>query len=347
MKGMLRVLVRLYGLVLELYPRGHREQYGAEMRAVFALTVEAARREGSLAVVRLCVRELHDLPAALYQAHRRARRMGEMRGETDGTLSLDAGSWAQAMSAALPFLVAGLWAVSNALPASLVGGWWRYLWIWLLLAGYLGALMGFVLGWVKGFPRWSYGYVLCFPLWSWDLGALRISRHAYLGWGSVVPLGVAALVALGISRSFRPLLRLIKGVLEDWTQLSFALYSMATWLLWVAFDEVRDDYELPFAIAVNAILIAGALVYIRVAGRWRRALSLIAGLGAAWVVMAVGTAFYWHGRTVGLGREPLNGFVEAGRTVSVLPIAVALLLAPALLSLLCRFVRSGRFSSSA
>jgi hypothetical protein len=162
----------------------------------------------------------------------------------------------------------------------------------------------------------------------------------------MIPLGVAVVVALALTRSFRPLIRLVVGVVTDWTQLSFALYSLATWLLWVSFDGVRDDHVLPYAIAVNAILIVGALVYIRVAGRWQRALSLVAGLGIAWMVMAVGTASYWHGRQGLSSGAPLNGFVEAAKAVVLLPIAVALLLAPALLALLRRLVRSRQQSSS-
>jgi hypothetical protein len=216
-----------------------------------------------------------------------------------------------------------------------------------LVAGYLGALTGLVVGWVKGFPRWSYGYVLCLPLWSWVLGGIKVSDQVYLERWSLIPLGVAVVIALVHSRSFRPLLRLVAGVWEDWTQLSFVLYSLATFMLWASFDEVRNEHELPFAIVMNLILIAGALVYIRVPGRWRRALALADGLGLAWIVMIIGTATYWHGRTVGLGTEPINAFAGGGMTVALMAMAEGLLLAPALLSLLRRLVRSGRFSLSA
>ena len=346
MNGILQSAVHLYSLALRLYPRSYWSQYAGEMRAVFSLVVEAASRDGVLAVTRCCMREVRDLPAALYQAHQRARRTGDMSRENKSTPFLGAGSWTHALGATVPFVLVGLFAIWSARPMVWNGGWLRSLLIVLLVAGSLGALAGLVVGWAKGFPRWSYGYVLCLPFWSWYMGCWRISRQELLGWRSMIPLGVAVVVALAITRSLRPLLRLVAGVLEDWTRLSFVLYSLATWLLWVSFDEVANDHELPYAIAVNAILIAGALVYVRVAGRWRRALSLVAGFGTAWLVMTVGTASYWHGRQGISSGVRLNGFVEAAKTVAVLPIAVALLLSPALLALLAQFVRSGRQSSS-
>ena len=92
-----------------------------------------------------------------------------------------------------------------------------------------------------------------------------------LVWRSLIPLGVAAATAVALTHSLRPLARLVRGVWEDWTRLSFALYSLMPIVVWIAFDEIADRFELPFMIALNLILVGGALAYMRSEAPLRRA----------------------------------------------------------------------------
>jgi hypothetical protein len=89
-------------------------------------------------------------------------------------------------------------------------------------------------------------------------------------------------------------------------------------------------------VALNLVLIGGALGYVRSATPRRRALVLVDALALAWMGTVVGTAVYWHGRTVGRGTRPLHWAIEARPPLIALFVLVALLLAPALLGLVRR-----------
>jgi hypothetical protein len=212
--------------------------------------------------------------------------------------------------------------------------------VWIALAvrgaGYLGLLGGLVIGWVRGFPRWSYAYLLSVPLIGLLSGAISLGPGVRLGWRALIPLGVAAATALLLTRSLRPLRRLVKGVWADWTQLSFALYSLMPTLVWIAFDEVADRFELPFMVALNLVLIGGALAYVRSATPRRRVMVLVDALALAWMATAVGTAVYWHRRMVGQGTRPLDWAIGVRPALIALFVLIALLLAPALLGVVRR-----------
>jgi hypothetical protein len=136
---------------------------------------------------------------------------------------------------------------------------------------------------------------------------------------------------------------LVTNVWRDWTRLSFALYSLVPMLLWMAFDEVADRYELPFMIAMTLILAGGALAYMRSRGTWQRATALLAGTILARVLATAGTMVYWskHPQPWMTG-PPVRwyGIVRASSTGGVL--LLAFLFAPALLGLLRQWVGSLR-----
>jgi hypothetical protein len=75
---LVRLVCRVYSLFLGLYPRHYRAEYGTEMRQVFHLTVNEAAQGGALALIKLGLCELRDLPRAVIREHVRAatgRRM--------------------------------------------------------------------------------------------------------------------------------------------------------------------------------------------------------------------------------------------------------------------------------
>ena len=78
MKHAVQALVWLYGLLLNLYPRQYRAEYGEEMRCVFRLTADETARQGALPLVRLVLREFYDLPGAVAHEYRRAGKSRKM-----------------------------------------------------------------------------------------------------------------------------------------------------------------------------------------------------------------------------------------------------------------------------
>jgi hypothetical protein len=249
------------------------------------------------------------------------------------------GSWGEALAAMLPFLVIGLADVLYEYLAYRGHGW--LLTRWFFVASYLVLLIGFGVGWVKGFPRWSYPYV------GWILFIHLLGRGVTSGlWifrdlGEWVPLLVIAVVALLLTRSVRPLLQFFRGVWHDWTRLSFGLYGIVPVLVTASFDEVTKPYPIPYLAASTVALAGGALACVRSARTSQRALALLIGMTLSWTVTTVGYTIYgWTAMPWKTGPGPW--YVEGRGMVFYWSGLLAFLLMPALLGLLRRGVESVR-----
>ena len=337
---LVQFLAWCYVSLLRLYPRHHWEEYGQERAWVFDRMSEEAARRGPWALIELALRELSDLPRSILHEYWRASRGQKMNATIDecrhGQLHFpthERATWSATLAAVAPFSFLSLWAIVNALPGSMPESGLSLLW-GALAAGYVIVLVGFTAGWVKDFPRWSYAYILSVPLLSLLAGAIRMNSTESLVWRSLIFLGVAAAIAVVLTRSLRPLTRLVQGVREDWTRLSFALYSLMPIVVWIAFDEISDRFELPFMVALNLILAGGALAYMRSVGPLRRALVLVDALALSWLATAIGNAVYWHGRWVGRRTKPLHWYEVSRPSLIALFVLVAFLVSPSLLGLL-------------
>jgi hypothetical protein len=209
--------------------------------------------------------------------------------------------WVETLAGLVPFLYIGLWSIVLELLAFPPPPWQLIAYVGPLVAGYVVTLAGLGVGWARSFPRWSYAYVLCVPLFSLYVSLAACSTilpYPYLLclplFSSLIPLAVMAIVVLVVTRSRPPLARLFTNVWRDWTRLSFALYGLVPILVWFAFDEVEDRFRLPFMIALTLILIGGALAYLRSARAWQRATALLVGTVLARVLATAGTRIYWN-----------------------------------------------------
>jgi hypothetical protein len=355
---MLTFLVRLYALLVRAYPRLFRSQFGDEMRAVFTEASTEAALRGKRPLWTLCLRELWDWPRALLAQHGsrlvspspvQVPKEGGI--PTAGDRSTDRPcSWGESLAGLVPFLFLGLWSIVLALLAFPPPPWQLVAYVAPLVAGYVVALVGLGVGWAQGFPRWSYSYVLCIPLFGLYVALSACSAiwpYPHVPcvplFSALLPLAVVAAVVLVVTRSRRPLDRLVTNVWRDWTRLSFALYGLVPLLVWFAFDEVDDRFVLPFMMALTLILAGGALTYLRSVRTWQRAIALLVGAVLARVVATVGTRVYWnaHPEPWMTGPPtPWYDIVRASVTTSVL--LLALLFTPALLGLLRRFVKPAR-----
>jgi hypothetical protein len=252
------------------------------------------------------------------------------------------GSWGEALAGMMPFLVFGLaMALSDYIEyLARIRPGWHYSMVYSLVACYIGLLIGLGVGWVKGFPRWSYPYggLVLVSTWWWT--GIVIRRRGWWtifnGPGAWLPLLVVAAVALLLTRSFRPFGQLLYGVWHDWTRLSFGLYGCMPLIIWLSFDEVTAPYSAPY-LAVSAIILGvGALAYVRSARLAPRALAMLMGMTLAWAVATVGTAIYWHGIQKLWMKEPGHWYVQARGMGIAWVVLVSLTFAPALLHLLHR-----------
>jgi len=119
----------------------------------------------------------------------------------------------------VPFLVFGLTTVLYEVLLHLYP-----VWFWEFAACYVVLLIGLGVGWVKGFPRWSYPYggLVLVLTWSWmDIPAQNLWAHniwilkrynQLLGWRAWIPFLLMGVIALLLTRSVRPLRQLLTGV---------------------------------------------------------------------------------------------------------------------------------------
>jgi hypothetical protein len=220
----------------------------------------------------------------------------------------------------------------------------------LFVDSYFIGLIGLGVGWVKGFPRWSYpfaGFILLFT--SYWMGAatpgLVIFGHTFTSrelweWRAWIPFAVMATIALLLTRSLHPWLQLVTGIWRDWTQLSFGLYGVMPLLVFLRFDEVIKPYPAPFLAVTTIVLASGALAYMRSAKTWQRALALLLSMTVAGAVATVASSIYWHWRDEYEMPWPSHGFETVRQMFAPLGFLMVVMFAPALLGLLRRAVKS-------
>ena len=73
-----RFITRAYALFLRLDPRGFRDEFGEERQATFAEAPTEASCRSFIAVTRVCLRELWELPANLTLEHWTRLRKGSV-----------------------------------------------------------------------------------------------------------------------------------------------------------------------------------------------------------------------------------------------------------------------------
>ena len=261
------------------------------------------------------------------------------------------GSWPAALATALPFLVYGLTIVVERIVTPDMYGRTNLPPELLLvrLIGYLILLMGLGAGWVKGFPRWAYGYMsLAFVtvLWWMDLAAphlrslgIVISNDWYerLGWRALIPFGVMAVMALAWTRSLRPLGQFVAGLWEDWTRVSLVLYGFFVWLMLAAGSDSFHHPLLNASMLVSTGIFAlGAGAYARVGGTWRGVAVLLLALFAAGWIGGLITSGGYSTVPSSSSLKQWPWYIEALRMLVVMSVWVGVMYAPGLLSVIRR-----------
>jgi hypothetical protein len=190
----------------------------------------------------------------------------------------------------------------------------------------LVVLIAFVIGLIRGLPRWSLPHIgvigltlswslahrgtvvglntragLLRPLLAWaDRLFLRVMYASHgtvravlgAGWDWMVLLGLAAFGVLSVG-ALRPLRPLYARIREDWTLLSFGLYGSTVMAVSYTFEDYPSA-KYPFMLASFVVLAAGAWAYVRpgqpAVERMpaRRALALLAAMMLTMVLGAAG-----------------------------------------------------------
>ncbi len=302
MKRNVQILMRLYTCMLGLYPQQYQAEYGEELQTVFSLVVNEAAQRGRFSVIRLGWRELRDLPGAVIREYLREGRKRKMETSTITPTGDGRSSWGETLAGIWPFLFLG--PVSVIVAYLTMPAWFQYSETpkYLSIVFVLSMLVGLGVGWAKGWPRWSYPYLgFAMVVGGLAIGGTVSSMVFTVGpeW-PVLPQVLIAVGAFGlivgiltlIARAWRPLHSLYRGIRQDWTRLSFGLFTVVSGL----FGAIDLDEDPIFTLNVfvpSLILLVGALVYLRSTTKAQRILALLVSLVLAVAVrVVVGKIFY-------------------------------------------------------
>jgi hypothetical protein len=263
---MTRFLIRIYRILLHLYPRQFHADFGAEMQSVF---VETITDKSGYKSAFLFLRELGDLPGSLLSVYA-AQWFGGGSMSTQNEYIVPSTRWG-ALIGILPFLAFGI--------VSMIGKVDQFndpSVIYVYLAFYILALLGLLIGWIRGFPLWSYSYMgwsLVFTWW-WSNASIN---GAYWGFSIWILIGIVVLIALKWTRSMSPIKKFFKDILNDWTRLSLALYTFIAFVFLI-YDENHHPHLLIFMAASTLAVAAGAWCFLRSASLKGRVASIFGGL---------------------------------------------------------------------
>jgi hypothetical protein len=259
---MKRFLVRLYEILLHFYPRQFHAEFGDEMTDVFAESM--ANKSESQAVI-LFLRELRDLPGSLLDAFTASWLQGGVM-STKNEYIVPSTRW-QAFIGTLPFLTYGFANMIDTMDL-----FYNHQETYVYLVFYGLALTGLFIGWIQGFPLWSYSYL------GWSLVIAWWEMYTSIfntDWGYRVwlPFGIMILLALLWTRSLEPLKKLLNDIWNDWTRLTLAMFSMGGFIFSGGGEDHHPQWLL-FSIAATLIVSIGAWCFLRSSSLRGRVLSI-------------------------------------------------------------------------
>jgi len=265
---MIWVLIRLYSLLISLYPRKFITEFGEEMKLVFA---DSIRQHNAQSILML-IREIRDFPASWLDQVSEIRHLGGSMTHQEEVVA-PSSRW-EAFIGVLPFLgygIAYMYEKIVPLPSMRV--------LHDLPIVYGLVLVGLLIGWIRGFPLWSYSYL------GWALVIAWFDRNVHVngvsqGYKILIPLGMTVAIALIWTRSLNPIKQLLSDIWHDWTRLCLAIYAFGGFMN-MGYDENHHPYLLIFMLFTTLIVTAGAWFFLRSGSIVSRVLSIALGFIAA------------------------------------------------------------------
>jgi hypothetical protein len=250
-------------------------------------------------------------------------------------------TWSGVAAGLAIFLIASVMLILSELPHAVgtpaLTGTLYMLGFWGLL---LSPELGFIAGWIRGFPRWSYPYPVPALLMALFIAFVSTPGLTILGyptfgrelWGlrAFIPLLLGTGIAWLITRSFQPMKHFFTQMGRDWTLATFALTGTLPLFILISYDEMDRGYSLRDMVILSFLMILMALFYLRSRSYRQRWLAL--GLGILLIIgfTKLSTTAYW------LSLDP--GHVNVRGAILWTLIVTAIYLSPILLSVLVRTV---------
>ena len=302
----MQFLHKFFGLLLNLFPKTYREEYGDELQAVFNLSLDDANGWGE--VINVFLYELMGLPQAILYEHLRERRKQNMTGKFASRFDFEPGSRNEVLAALAPFLLGGVVPVL----VSYIGRAMELpLWIQIVFTLFMWASLGslLVIGFKKGAPRWFMPY-LGVPLPIISLIAHNsIVNPEWRGFpflyeaswfvkqifnqGTLWVWLILSILLIFLLTRFIPRLRPFQQRLrDDWTLLPFIIYGAIPIVIVISFDEFK--HEEPYLFLSFLALALGGWLYLRSMTSWRKFWSLLAGLTIAMSIAVLGQTLLYE-----------------------------------------------------
>jgi hypothetical protein len=344
MRHVAGLALRLYAVLLRLYPRAFRAEFEDEMQTVFAEALTQTAEGHALGP--FVLRELRDMLPALARAHWHAWATKWASGMNRFRAAASAAdlpppppdgrsSWWQAGLELGLFLAAGLAliGVTYLVPARAPAGWQHD------LAALGRAIVPVTLpvtliGLARALPRWAYpsiGLLVSF----YALAAIQSGLGLFLGVMLLAAILLALLAFLTdaqLSPLPTPVRRVGQSLSLDWTRLSLSMYGAMPLAIIHAFDDAQTNLRTPYLAVSVVAMIGGALCYSRSRTSAAQIGALLGGASLSiWAALLDKAAF-----AAGLGNWIAAPRPATGDVLQILTDWVgwaALILAPALLSL--------------
>jgi len=297
----MQLLRKFHRLLLNLYPKKYREEYGDEVHLVFNLSLDDALGRGGMELAGAILIEFVSLPKAIIHEHLRERRRKMMTGKFASRFDFTPGSRTEALAALAPFLVGMVMIVfgyiGNYINFPL---WSQVVFVILFWSLVLGL---FLLGPAKGLPRWFMPYIgVPMPIISLLLFNSLMEKWQGVWWyglpwflsafiqGGLFWVGlIFMLILLLVATRLIPKSRLFHQRLkDDWTLLSFIIYGAMPFVLFITYNEYKN--EEPFMFMSLMVLAVCGWLYLKSYEPLKRFLYLYGGVALSMLVAAIGKA---------------------------------------------------------
>jgi len=290
---------RFYFLLLHLFPKVYREEYGDELQAVFNSSLDDAIKIGWLEVVTVISRELAGLPRAISSEYMREMRKAKMKKGLDSHFNFLNGSWNEFLVVLLPFFLAGgvMPLLSYLARARITSGMFGAIIVLPLLGLFIVLL---VIGAKKGLPRWSLPYLgFLMSMCSLYLLSIVFGTPIYLLFQSLRDQSIlfvdilwdgifwyGLLFAIFLLVLLSRVSSTFQHFKNDWTLSCFVLYGGVPFALWITFDEYIGDE--PYSLLAFLVLAVGAWLYLQYSNEWTRFGTLFIAMTLAMFIVAIG-----------------------------------------------------------
>ncbi len=224
--------------------------------------------------------------------------------------------WVDVVAGIAPFFLWGFILIASEIPHDwLVPGWINsFVFIMVILLLLMPAGVG--IGWVLGFPRWSYLYLPSSVLLGAYLAnastpGLQIFGYPIFGrelwgWRAWIPLLIALVVGLLISRSLRPLTMFFTNIRKDLTLLTYSLFGIMPLLFFMFFDEMDRLFSLYFMVVFTIVSIVTLFFYLGFPQSRIGSSALLIGVPITVLLLVIGPIVFWqsHG-----GMNPIPAII--------------------------------------